>query len=177
MTSELNAALEAAVAFHEELRVWCVRLDEPLCASSERLAAPWAHFVRGIREHLDVEERVLFPAIRALLTSGEPEGDAFLGPLRAMQHEADELETISGALRNASIEAGEHEADLLALLDKLDRHARMESDVVFPAAAALYASWRGHLLTPAPAPHARPDRHEAEPGGRMFALLRRFRRS
>jgi hypothetical protein len=102
VTSDLNAALDAAVAFHQELLLGCVRLDPALSAAPDRLSAPWAHFVRGIREHLDIEERVLFPAIRALTVGQDPEGDAFLGPLRAMQHEADELETISGALRNAA---------------------------------------------------------------------------
>lgn len=136
-------AVARAEAYHGHLRSALDQLDAAFAARelTPRLSAPWRHFSEGMRDHMRVEEEVLFPAIRALAALRDPADDAWRTPLAEMQFELDELRTIFDALRSASPEAGDQESALLTLLDDLEEHARREEEQLQPAAAALVERW------------------------------------
>jgi|GEM_PF-3360358 len=138
----VRALCDALEAAHGVLRDRLTDLDGRIQAAAPdpRLAAPWAHFIRGLRAHLAEEELVLFPALRSL-ARGVPVADpAFRSLLAELGQELDEIATISDALRNAARDAGPLEADILALLDELETHARREQDELLPAALDLLAA-------------------------------------
>ena len=179
--TDLIHSLDRAIAWHKDLRATIHRLDAAFKAweVTPRLAAPWRHFTEGIAEHLQVEEEILFPALRALAEGRDPGRADFESPLQEMQYELDELATISDALRNASPEAGELENDLLEMLDQLDVHAGKEQDVIFPAAVHLVAAWKTGVPeeAPAPLPAAEPTPRPRSPEPEhsvLFRVLRRF---
>lgn len=193
-------AAARAEAYHHHLRQALDRLDAAFAARelTPRLSAPWRHFAEGMRDHMAVEEQILFPAVRALAALSEPgEGD-WRTPLAEMQFELDELRTIFDALRSAAPEAGDLEGDLLTLLDDLEEHARREEEQLQPAAAALVERWeREHAAgagqrvradSPEPAPPPRPvHAHPQAPftgdlggdagDGVLFRVLRRLFRA
>ena len=134
---------DRAEAYHGHLRAEIDRLDAAFSSRdlTPRLSAPWRHFADGLRDHMAVEEQVLFPAIRALAALQDPGEADWRTPLAEMQYELDELRTIFDALRSAAPEAGDLETDLLTLLDALEEHARREEEQLQPAAAELVERW------------------------------------
>ncbi|RME28252.1 MAG: radical SAM protein [Deltaproteobacteria bacterium] len=140
--ADVTAALDQAVAYHDRLRAELPALDAALEAlpAPKGLMAPWKHFLRHIGEHLDEEEQGLFPALRALADGRTPDTD-FVGPLQVMDFELAEVQIIADALRNAARDAGEHEPRLLALLDGLEEHARLEQEVLRPLAMQALDAW------------------------------------
>lgn len=188
----LVQSLDRALAFHGTLRATMSKLDAAFKGweVSPRLAAPWKHFIEGMHEHLDVEEQILFPALKAIAEGGDPVSDAFEKPLDEMQFELDELATICDALRNASPEARELEGELLDMLDQLDVHAEREQNVIFPAGVKLVEAWKAgaHKAAASPAapspaqsaprpsgPQPRgPAAGKDEEHGILFRVIRRF---
>lgn len=193
-------AADRAEAYHKHLQAVLDRLDAAFAARdlTPRLGAPWRHFAEGMRDHMRVEEQVLFPAVRALAALQDP-GDAdWRTPLAEMQFELDELRTIFDALRSAAPEAGDLEGQLLTLLDELEEHARREEEQLQPAAQELVERWQrmhnaaiGQPTTeetdePAPPPRA-PHAHPQAPftgglggdagDGVLFRVLRRLFRA
>lgn len=178
--------LDRALAWHEHLRASIAKFSSAFDARevSPRLAAPWAHFVEGMTDHMKVEEQVVFPAIRALALGQDPGSRDFEAPLHEMQFELDEIATIADALRSAAQEAMDLEDDLLELLDELDVHAQKEQDVLFPVASQLVVAWKSGAATPHPDPAPQssarpadevPPNFPGEQPGLLFRVLRRFR--
>ncbi len=124
---------------HALLHAELPRLDAALVGQSRQVRAPFAHLRRVMDEHMMKEENILFPAILALAERGESSGCGVEGPILQMLAEHDEIRTLEWALREASRDAGVHEAALLAMLDDLSEHARTEDEELFPAALALMA--------------------------------------
>lgn len=164
---DLAQMCHQAVAFHQSARARLDALAPEVRENAQgvRLTAPWDHFERGVRGHFAEEEEVLFPALRAAAAGEAPVGDAWRGLLREMERELDEVRTIADALRNAARDAGPLERDLLDLLDDLEEHARIEEEVLLPAARRVLGP------APAPAPQAAPA-----PKPRVGILRRTARR-
>lgn len=163
LTQRAIAACLAAEEWHRRCLERIGELDQDFRRqnASPRLTAPWAHFTRGLREHFAIEESRVFPAIRAMAHGKVPEREDFAGPLHDLRFELDELRTIADALANAAPEAGAREADLLALLDELEEHARREEKELFPLAMELLS---GAAEAPEPAPSPRVVRPVSEAG-------------
>lgn len=137
------AGLDKALAWHVRFKAFLDSMAVDLAGweLTPRFSAPWKHFSEGMRDHLRVEEEILFPAIAALAELREPVSTEFEAPLAEMQFELDELRTIADALRNASGEARHREGELLQILDELEAHAEKEESIIFPAANALLERW------------------------------------
>jgi len=139
----MNATETAALArhilatHHALLHRELPRLASALAGSSRQVIAPFHHLHAVMDDHMMKEESILFPAILALAERGESAGCGVVGPIRQMQAEHDQIRTLESALREAARDAGANEADLLAMLDDLAEHARVEDEVLFPAALAL----------------------------------------
>lgn len=113
------------------------RLAEALSGSTRQIIAPFHHLHATMDEHMMKEEAILYPAIIALAERGEADGCGIAGPIQQMSAEHDQIRTLEAALRSAARDAGPHEADLLAMLDDLSEHARIEDEELFPTALAL----------------------------------------
>ncbi len=113
------------------------RLAVALAGSSRQILAPFQHLHRTMDDHMMKEETILYPAIIALAEGKESSGCGVAGPINQMLAEHDEIRTLEGALRSASRDAGANEAALLAMLDDLCEHARIEDEELFPAALRL----------------------------------------
>jgi iron-sulfur cluster repair protein YtfE (RIC family) len=87
----------------------------------------WCGLSNVFQEHMAKEEHMLFPAILAGYTGLE-------GPVTVMQMEHEEIRRFEGELRRLSKVAGPHETRLLAFLDDLAEHSRIEDEELFPAA-------------------------------------------
>lgn len=122
---------------HAPLRAELPRLAAALADAGPPVRAPFQHLHRLMEMHMDKEEHVLFPAILALTAPGGAEGCGVAGPIAQMSHEHEQIQVLETALREASRDAGPHEAALLAMLDDLCEHARFEDEELFPAALAL----------------------------------------
>ena len=103
-----------------------------------------------IERHLDKEEQVLFPAVRALEAAqgaASVPGDRLLNPIRVMRHEHDQAGDALAQLRSLSggylapadgcqtLDA--YYAGLQDLERDLHRHIHKENNVLFPRALAL----------------------------------------
>lgn len=135
--------LDKAIEVHRSLRARLAAVDDAIEAlpdTTPRLLAPWSHFVRGMNAHMQQEEELVFPAVRALAL-GQTPVEGFEAPLLEMQYEIDEVRILGDALRNAAPDAGPVEPMLLELLDALEEHARMEEERLFPVAVALLEEW------------------------------------
>lgn len=136
---DLLTLCEGAQAWHLAAGPRLDRLDGAVRAGTTdpRLLAPWEHFARGLRAHFAEEELVLFPALRALAAGRAPTGEGWRQVVHQVERERSELETLATALRSAARDAGALEAELLALIDDLEEHARMEEEELLPAARAV----------------------------------------
>ena len=183
VTPTLVTSLDRALAFHVRLRETMSTLDAGFLAAnvSPRLSAPWRHFREGMAEHLQVEEEILFPALRAISEGRDPGRVDFETPLQEMQFEVDELATICDALRSASSEAGSLEPLLLDMLDQLDVPAARAAVSIFPEGARVVARWKSGVPEPLPEPapvEPPPAAHRAAPErpSVLFRVLRGFAR-
>lgn len=175
MSRELILDLcDGAEAWHEIALAELLRIDGLLSQSEAApgLIAPWVHFVRGLRAHMNEEEEVLFPALRAIARGEVPEGDQHLVLLEEMAQEIGEIQTIAEALRSATRDAGEVEAPILDLLDQLEAHARREEEELLPAAHELL---RRRAATPPPAPTPPPPAPPRPEGSMLRRTARRLR--
>lgn len=128
--------------------------------ASKALTEPWAQLLAVLLPHMDKEEVILFPMIRALDEGEAPLGCGVDAPIKQMDYEHDCINTLEGCLRNASVLAGPYEGALLAMLDDLAVHARRESDDLFPRASARARALLEGVADPvddAPAAASRPD--------------------
>lgn len=126
-------------------------LDAQISQSSDkRLTAPWRHLHDTLVSHMQKEETVLFPAMRAM-HAGTP-GMDFRCAIDAMNYEHEVLATYEVAMRAAARDAGELEEPILALLDDLLVHATFEDMQLFPAGLALREATLAHDAAPEPAP-------------------------
>lgn len=86
----------------------------------------WLGLSGNFQEHMTKEEHMLFPAILAGYTGLE-------GPITVMAQEHEDLHHFEKDLRRLSKAAGPHEPRLLAFLDDLIEHSRVEEEELFPA--------------------------------------------
>ena len=109
---------------HRELAA----LDAELLATTSDPAfrRAWTGLSNLFRDHMKKEEYLLFPAIIAGRTGLD-------GLVLVMRHEHDELRSYAKELRRLSKGAGRHEQRLLAFLQDLSEHARIEDEDLFPA--------------------------------------------
>jgi regulator of cell morphogenesis and NO signaling len=123
---EDHAALRRDLA--EASRLARCHVADPLLVTVETLASE-------LLEHMQKEERVLLPWIRA------GRGATAVAPIRAMSREHDQ--TLAWVARLRELTNGYHApteplAELYALLDGIDRflveHIALENDVLFPQA-------------------------------------------
>ncbi len=122
------------------------------------LTEPWVQLCQVLVPHMEKEEQILFPMIRAIAAGDLPSGCGIEGPIHQMEYEHDCIRTLEGCIRNAAHLAGPEEAALLELMDDLATHANTEDQELFaPARAALLA-----LLEAAEAPPAPPATPAAE---------------
>lgn len=145
-------ACHGAMGAHVRIRTTVQSLHDDFAQRdlTKRLSAPWAHFIKGIEEHMKEEEEILFPALLALAEGKEPASDEFLEHLAEMEYERGQVQTIADALRNAAPEAGDREADLLELLDLLDLHAMREEEELYPRGMELVDAWKKRKAAAAP---------------------------
>ncbi|MFZ5477478.1 MAG: radical SAM protein [Myxococcota bacterium] len=121
---------------HTFLHAELPRLAHALEEAPRQLRAPFAHLMRVEQAHMQKEEGSLYPAILRLCE--DERADADLGAAVAqMIVDHDEVRTLEDAMRNAARDAGPLELDLLALLDDLVEHHRLEEEELFPAVLAL----------------------------------------
>ena len=176
---DLGALCDRATAFHDGARGRITALGDRVRAHGDdpRLLAPWNHFEREVITHFDEEERVLFPALRALALGDPPEDGPWRTHLHELSRELDEVRTIADALRDAARDAGDLELDLLDLLDDLETHADAEANIILPAARAVLLEATAEVVEPlSREPASEPARAEAlKVGGRMRRLARRLR--
>jgi iron-sulfur cluster repair protein YtfE (RIC family) len=118
-------------------------LIEPLACSGkwEEAQQALAAFRRALEQHLEREERVLFPAIEE--AHGGP-----LGPTRVMRMEHDGMRALLTAADGATARRDPEElsAALETLRIMLQQHNLKEESVLYPLADALAAGQAGDLL-------------------------------
>jgi regulator of cell morphogenesis and NO signaling len=126
--------------------------DPRLAEVEERFGA----FARELAHHMEKEERILFPALRALEAEGRAEGfhcGSLASPLRVMRDDHAGAEEALQALRALTDGYAPPEwacgtyRSLLEGLRDLDAdlavHVRKEEDLLFPRALALEARGSG----------------------------------
>ena len=96
------------------------------------LMRPWRDLLYTMGDHMQKEEVILFPALKAL-SRGEPELWVE-GPMAAMEMAHMDIRDIEAALRSVADLAGPNRAHLIELLDDLSEHARIEDEELFAGA-------------------------------------------
>lgn len=125
-------------ALMERIASSMAELPDPPRVQLAPLRDAFAALADELRSHMEKEEKVLFPWIRA------GRGDLAHAPVRVMALEHRETEALLDALRDRlrTIESGGHPtrlpAPVASALASLDRHVRehmhLEDDVLFPRA-------------------------------------------
>lgn len=115
------------------------RIDEAIKDASPRLRAPYAHLMRTLDEHLRREELMLFPALLAW-SSGQKIDIDVKAVVAQHQADHDNIRTLEDALRQAARDAGPLEDQILAMLDDLVEHLRVEEEELHPAILELVPS-------------------------------------
>ena len=87
----------------------------------------WVGLSETFQEHMRKEEHILFPAILEGYVGLE-------GPITVMEQEHHDLHHYARQVRLLAAAAGPHESRLLAFLDDLVEHSRVEDEELFPLA-------------------------------------------
>lgn len=133
------------------------------------LLQPWQQLVGVLMPHMEKEEAILFPQLRALDAGQAPTGCGIIGPIKQMNYEHGFISTLEVCVRNAAHLAGPEERALLALMDDLAVHAQREDHELFTAALAAALRMAGAPVeVDEDVAEAHPDPFPLNPGFRLI---------